>query len=122
MSIETEIHVEGLDDLERKLESLDPALQANVHESLVEGGPILENASKSFAPRKSGYLESTVFTRVIGWVLRFGATAPYARFVEFGTRYILPRLFLSRALQYCMPDLLRRLNEAVDRAIQEAKR
>jgi HK97 gp10 family phage protein len=121
MSVEVEIHVEGLDDLQRKLESLGSALQNRVHEGLVEGGVILENAAKSFAPYRTGFLESTIFARVVGWVLRFGATAPYARFVEFGTRFIKTRRFLSQALQYCMPDLSRRLNEAVDKAIQEVK-
>jgi hypothetical protein len=121
VSVELEIHVQGLDDLQRKLESLGPALQNHVHEGLVEGGVSLENTGKSFAPRRSGYLESTVFARVIGWILRFGATALYTHFQEFGTRFIMPRRFLSRALEYCMPDLLRRLNEAVDKAIQEVK-
>lgn len=122
MSVELEIHVEGLDDLQRKLESLSSALQSRVHEGLVEGGILLENTARSFAPYRTGFLESTIFAMVVGWILRFGATAPYAHFLEFGTRFIRARNFLSRALQYCMPDLLRRLNEAVDKAIQEARR
>ena len=122
MSVELEIHVEGLDDLRRKLESLGPSMRTVVHNELVEQGEVLKNTAQSFAPRRTGYLESTVFARVEGWILKVGATASYAAFVEFGTRFIQPRRFLARALEYCMPGIIRGLNEAIAVAIQEASK
>lgn len=121
MSVELEIHVEGFDDLHHKLETLSTAMKNHVHETLVEQGVIMENTVKSFAPYRTGYLESTIFARVEGWILKVGATAPYARFLEFGTRYIFPRRFFSRALEYCMPSLVNRLNQAIGEAIREAE-
>jgi HK97 gp10 family phage protein len=122
MSVELEIHIEGLDDLRRKMETLNVSMKAQVHDTLVEQGEALKNTARSFAPRRTGYLESTVFAKVEDWILKVGATAPYAAFVEFGTRYILPRRFFARALEYCMPDLVRALNDAIARAIQEASK
>ena len=121
MSVELEVHVEGLDDLRRKIETLSPALKSQIHDVLVEEGEILKNTAQSFAPRRTGYLESSIFAKVEEWTLKVGATAPYAAFLEFGTRFIQPRRFLARALEYCMPSLLRRMNEAIDEAIGEAK-
>jgi len=121
VSVELEIHVEGLDDLRRKMETLSSTMKSQVHDTLVEQGEILKNTAQSFAPRRTGYLESTIFATVKEWILRVGATAPYAAFVEFGTRFIFPRRFLARALEYCMPSLVRRMHEAIDEAIREVK-
>jgi len=121
MSIELEIHVEGLDDLCRKIEMLDSAMKSQVHDTLVEQGEMLKNTAQSFAPRRTGYLESTIYARVEEWILKVGATAPYATFIEFGTRFIQPRRFLARALEYCMPGLVRRMHEAIDQVIREVK-
>jgi HK97 gp10 family phage protein len=122
MSVELEIHVEGLDDLRRKMETLSSAMKNHVHDALMQQGEVLKNTARSFAPRRTGYLESTVFARVEEWILKVGATAPYAAFLEFGTRFIFPRRFLDRALEYCMPSLVNRLNQAIAQAIQEAER
>jgi len=121
VSVELEIHVEGLDDLRRKMEMLSSTMKSQVHDTLVEQGEVLKNTVQSFAPRRTGYLESTIFARVEEWILKVGATAPYAAFVEFGTRFIFPRRFLARALEYCMPSLVRRVYEAIDQAIREAE-
>ena len=121
MSVELEIHVEGLDDVRRKMETLSSAMKRQVHDALVQQGEILKNTAQSFAPRRTGYLESTIFARVEEWILKVGATAPYAAFVEFGTRFIFPRRFLARALEYRMPSLVRRVHEAIDQAIREVK-
>lgn len=122
MSVEFEIHVEGFDDLRRKMETLSSTMKDRVHDTLIEQGETLKNTAQSFAPRRTGYLESTVFARVEGWILKVGATAFYAAFVEFGTRFIQPRRFLARALEYHMPDIIRSLNEAISGAIQEASK
>jgi len=121
MSVELEIHIEGLDDLHRKMETLSSAMKSRVHDTLVEQSEVLKNTAQSLAPRRTGHLESTIFARVEEWILKVGATAPYAAFVEFGTRFIQPRRFLARALEYCMPSLVRRVYEAIDQAIREAK-
>ena len=121
MSVELKINVEGLDDLRRKIETLNPALKSQIHDALIEEGETLKNTARSFAPRRTGYLESSIFAKVEEWILKVGSTAPYAVFIEFGTRFIQPRRFLARAIEYCMPSLVSRLNQAISEAIQEAK-
>lgn len=119
MSVELELNVEGLEELQRKLESLGPSIKDHVHDALIEQGEILKNTAQAFAPRRTGYLESTIYAKVENLVLKVGASAPYAVFLELGTRFIQSRRFLARAFEYCLPGLLRRISEAVDQAIQE---
>jgi hypothetical protein len=65
-------------------------------------------------------------------MLVVGAIAPYAWFVEFGTRYLKARKFgtrylkarkfLWRAIQRYLPQLGSIIGEAVRQAIEEARR
>jgi len=120
MSVEFECDIYGIEKLKQKLERLDSTLQQQIHDKLVEQGLVLENTAKSFAPRRTGFLEASIFSRVENWLLKVGATAPYAYFVEFGTRFMKARRFIQRALDYCWPGIWDRLNHVVDEAIEEA--
>jgi len=120
VSVEFDCDVRGIPELQQKLERLNSTMQQQIHGELSEQGIVLENTIKSFAPRRTGYLESTVFSRVEDWLLKVGATAPYAYFVEFGTRFMQAKAFIRRALDYCWPGIWDRLNQAVDEAIREA--
>lgn len=120
MSVEFDCVVHGVEELQRRMERLDLTMQEQIHDKLVEQGMILENTAKTFAPRRTGYLESTIFSKVEGWLLKVGASAPYAYFVEFGTRFMQARRFIQRALEHCWPRIWDRLNQAVDEAIKEA--
>jgi len=120
VSVEFECDVRGIEELQQKFERLDSAMQQQIHDKLTEEGLVLENTVRSFAPRRTGYLESTIFSRVEGLLLKVGASAPYAAFLEFGTRFIQARRFIRRSLEYCWPRIWNRLNHAVDEAIKEA--
>jgi hypothetical protein len=48
------------------------------------------------------------------------ASAPYAVYVEFGTRFIQAKRFLSRALELGMLGLVQHVNRAIEDAIREA--
>jgi len=120
MSVEFNCDISGISELQQKLERLDSAMQQQIHDKLEEQSIVLENTVKAFAPRRTGYLASTVFSHVEDWLLKVGATAPYAYFVEFGTRFMQARAFIRRALDYCWLGIWDRLNQAVDEAIREA--
>jgi HK97 gp10 family phage protein len=115
------VNVGGIPELQRKLERLDENLRVHVDETLaleVDGMRIL---AQSLAPRRTGYLAGTVYAERTGeWAFKLGARAGYARFVEFGTRFMRARRFLSRALELGMSSLAQRVNEAVAESIVEA--
>lgn len=120
MSVEMEIHVKGFPELEAKLERLDRGTRTKVNEAMVFEGEAMKTTARQLCPVKTGYLRSTIFAKVQGWVLKLGATAHYAIFQELGTRFVQARRFLSRAIEFRMESLINRINQAVDDAAREA--
>jgi len=116
-----EVDVRGIPELQRKLDRLDQSMREYVDQALDFEVQAMQTRAQSLAPKRSGYLASTVFAeRVREWAFKLGARASYAAFVEFGTRFMEARRFLSRALELGMLGLVQHVNRAVDDAIREA--
>jgi len=121
MSIELSVNVNGFSELQLKLDRLDIALRSRVDEALNSEVSIIRAVAQSLAPRRTGYLASTVYAeKTSEWAFKLGAKAQYAYFVEFGTRFMQAKRFLSRALELAMPGLVQRISQAVRNAIVEA--
>lgn len=120
MSVNMEIHVESLSELREKLAKLGDIMKGRVHDALVLGGQSMKTLAQSLAPVRTGYLRSTIFSRVEDLGLRLGASAPYAIYQELGTRHIRARRFLSQAVELRMQSLINRINHAIDEAKTEA--
>jgi len=76
--------------------------------------------ARARVPVRTGYLRSTIYSRIKGWVAEVGAEAAYAMFVEFGTRHMQARPFLYPAIQEWLPVLEQIVCEAIDMAKAEA--
>jgi len=120
MSVEMELQVEGAQELAEQMRKLDRTMYERVHRRLYEIGVKMRNLARQLAPIRTGRLRDSIFSRVQGWELKFGAKAPYAEFLEFGTRHIQPRLFLSQAVDTYDAQLELLLATAVEEAIREA--
>jgi len=116
MSVKMEIHVTGLPELREKLAKLRDIMKGQVHDAMVFEAEAMKSTAQQLAPIRTGYLMSTIFGRVEDWVLKLGATAPYAVYQEFGTRYIRARHFLSNAVELGMQSLIDRINHAIEEA------
>jgi hypothetical protein len=63
----------------------------------------------------------SIYAQVIyRWIIKVGCYVPYAYFQEFGTTYIQPRYFLTRALAETAPRLLSILQSSFEHATTEA--
>jgi HK97 gp10 family phage protein len=121
VSVEMQVDVYGIPELRFKLDSLDQSMRALVDQALEFEVQAMQTRAQNLAPKRTGYLASTVFAeRVKEWAFKLGARAPYALFVEFGTRRMQPRRFLRRALELGMPGLVQHVNQAIQNAIREA--
>jgi len=121
VSVEMQIDARGIPELQHKLDCLDQNVRGYVDDALSSEVAAIETQARSLSPKRTGYLTRTIFAERVGeWVFGLGARAPYALFVEFGTRFIRPRRFLSRALELSMPGLVQRVNRAIGDAIREA--
>jgi HK97 gp10 family phage protein len=119
MSVEMELQVEGAQELAEQMRKLDRAMYEKVQRRLYEIGVQMRNLARQLAPVRTGRLRDSIFSRVQGWELKFGAKAPYAEFQEFGTRHIPPRQFLTQALSQYDPQLELLIATAIEEAIRE---
>ena len=121
MSVEMEVDVHGIPELQRKLDRLDQSMRGRVDEALDFEVSAMQTRAQSLAPKRTGYLASTIVAVRVGeWAFILMALAPYAVYVEFGTRFMQARRFLSRALELGMLGLVQHVNRAIEDAITEA--
>ena len=120
MSVEMEMHIDGLPELREKLNRLDDGMKRKVHEAMQFEADAMKNVARSRCPVRTGRLRDSIYAKVRDWILELGATATYAVFVELGTRYIRPREFLKNAVWLRMQSLVNRVNRAIGNAIREA--
>ena len=117
---ELNVHINGIHELRSRLNQLDGAMKEHVHYGLAFEGENIANVARALCPVRTGYLRSTIFATIEDWVLKVGASAHYAGYVEFGTRYMEARRFLSRAVELRMQALVNAVHRAVSWAIREA--
>ncbi|TET19639.1 hypothetical protein E3J74_05995 [Candidatus Bathyarchaeota archaeon] len=117
---ELNVHIDGIPELRSRLNQLDEAMKEHVHYGLAFEGEKIANVARALCPVKTGYLRSTIFAKIEDWILKVGASAHYAGYVEFGTRYMKARRFLSRAVELRMQSLVKVVHRAISWAIREA--
>ena len=120
MSVEMEMHIDGVPELREKLDRLGGGMKRNVHDAMRFEAEGMKNVARARCPVRTGRLRDSICAKVRDWVLQLGATAPYAVYQEFGTRYIQARRFLRNAVELRMQSLINRINRAIRRAIEEA--
>ena len=120
MSVEMEIHIDGIPELRKKLNRLDDGMKRNVHDAMQFEAEAMKNTARARCPVRTGRLRDSIYAKVQDWILKLGATAPYAIYQEFGTRYIQARRFLSNAVEIRMQSLINRINRAIRQSIGEA--
>ena len=119
---ELNVKIDGIPELRSKLSQLDHGMKEHVHYELAFEGEKVKNVAWYLCPVRRGYLRSTIYARVVGWILRLGASAHYARYVEFGTRFMRAYRFLSRAIELRMQGLVNAVHRGIGTAIRETSR
>ena len=75
MSVETEIEVEGAEELKQTLGRLDVEMQNRLHERLAEWAETVRVDAQHLAPVRTGYLRTTIYARTREWQAEIGAEA-----------------------------------------------
>ena len=116
-----QVDVHGIPELQRKLDRLDESMRGRVDEALDFEVEAMQTRAQQLTPKRSGYLASSIVAVRVGeWAFKLMALAPYAVYVEFGTRFIQAIRFLSRGLELGMLGLVQHVNRAIEDAIREA--
>jgi len=122
VSVEMEVQFEGWDEFRLKMERTDASMKARVQQRLQELADSIKETAQRIAPVRTGHLRSTIFVETVEWTVKVGASAPYAAYVEFGTRFMHGRRFLSQAVETHHPQLVNIVGQAVNESIVEASR
>ena len=118
MAVKISCTVNGVKELQQAIQSFDQALQRNVQNQLASWAADVKAEAMRRAPVRTGYLRSTIYAKVNGWVVQLGAEATYALFLELGTRYMMAKPYRWPAIQEYQPQL----EQIVIGAIEAAKR
>lgn len=119
MSLEVTMEV-YCEDVLQALQQLDESIKFKVQEKLERWAMEVREYARSLAPVRTGYLRSSIYAKVQEWTAEIGAEAPYAIYVEFGTRYMQAQPYLRPALEEFLPRLEEIFLEAIDEAKGES--
>lgn len=132
------VTVEGLAELEKKLNEFGPALaKKGVRYAVARGGAVIRNEAREKAPEKTGNLKRAIFLKYARefstpWTISYivgvrrgkkkgkaGGSAFYWKFLEFGTKYIDKREFIQNAFIARQADAVEKIKESLARKIQQ---
>ncbi|MEM4700669.1 MAG: HK97 gp10 family phage protein [Candidatus Bathyarchaeia archaeon] len=120
MAVEITCDIDGVEEFQATMQQFDSGMQRWVHSQLASWIADVKALAKQLVPVRTGYLRSTIYARVQEWVAVVGADAPYALYVEFGTRYMQARPYLYPAIERHLPRLENIIVEALEQAASEA--
>lgn len=121
MSVEINLDLAGVTEFKQAIARFDAEMQNKVQEELERWAEAVKTEARRLVPVRTGYLRSTIYTRLQEWTAEVGTEAAYAANVEFGTRYAMAQPFLQPAVQTRLPELERVMLAALDLAKAEAR-
>jgi len=108
------LKITGLDRIREGLARAPHELRVVANRVVDEKMSKVTGRAREIVPVRTGYLRSTIYserTGFLGWEV--GASAFYAGFVEFGTRYMSARPYLRPAVEEKMPLVREALKDAL---------
>lgn len=111
-----DIRVKGLREAIEKLSGFPSWHRPAVRDALRTLGREMKRTAESIVKVKTGKLKRSIFWRVVGMVLHFGAAAHYAGYVEHGTRPHIIRPRRAKVLRfevYGRPEVITRRGRKV---------
>ena len=85
-----------------------------VNQALMNVAQDILVTANTLVPVRTGYLKSTIaIEQPSKFQIKVKATAPYAYYVEFGTKKMSPRLFLTNAVNQHLPELAPEIEQQI---------
>jgi HK97 gp10 family phage protein len=114
MSILLDVQVDNGQSAVLSLQNISDGLTQEIQNSLSLVGERILNDMRNFTPVRTGYLLSTESMDMVNQLaFTIYARAHYAPFVEWGTRRIGARLFMTRAFELHKDEVQQELLNAV---------
>jgi len=115
VSLKIDVDTSQVEAFAEALKQMPDGLRDKWVECLGEVGRQIVVRARAYAPVRTGALRASIYETIThDLVLRVGAYVYYAIFQEYGTRYIAPRYFMTRAIQENLPLLTFAMGEAIN--------
>ncbi len=122
MSISATLGITEGQDFDETMHNFDQWLNYYLQLALEQNSQEIAFRARQYAPVRTGRLMQNIYSQAVATLaVRVFCNVPYAIFQELGTRFIEPRLFLTRALQESAPNLFSLFQLAVQQAAADAK-
>ncbi len=108
------------DTITPMLRNLSASMRGIISDTLEETGQDMESTARILVHVRTGYLQSTIYHKVdvALLLLELGATANYAAYVEFGTRFMAAAPFIRPAFDAGQQKILDFLIHGILAAVQ----
>jgi HK97 gp10 family phage protein len=111
------VQIFGVPQAQRRLESYSRRVQRDLQEVLDIYAFLIQRQAQVLAPVDTGFLRNNIFVEVdTKWSRIIEATAEYAIFVEYGTRYTQAQPFLAPAARAYQRDFRNACQDAINDA------
>jgi len=103
------------------MQRFDSGMQRHVHSQLASWAEDVKAEAARQVPVRTGYLKSTIYTKIRERTAVIRAEATYPLFVELGTKYMQAHPYLYPAVEQFMPQLEATITAAIKQAQSEAE-
>ncbi len=108
------IRILGVERVVSRLDRIKNRINAFVDSSVSEAGELCWRRARELAPVRTGRLRDSIrISRARRGEAIVEATAPYAGYVEYGTRYMKPRPYMRPAAAEAVEKLREKLREII---------
>jgi HK97 gp10 family phage protein len=112
--LSVQVNLTNFDTLSNCFECLCEQYPEAVSQALVNVAQNILATAQTLVPVRTGYLKSTLqIVQTSNFQISIKATAPYAFYVEFGTRKMTARLFITRAVQEHINDFAAEIEQQI---------
>ncbi len=119
MSISVQVNLSNFDTLSSCFDCLCEQYPEAVRQALMNVAQDILATANTLVPVRTGFLKSTIaIEQPSNFQLKVKATAPYAYYVEFGTRRMSARLFLTNAVNQHLSELAPGIEQQIQDLLQ----
>ena len=119
MSLSVQVNLSNFDVLSSCFDCLCEQYSEAVEQALMNVAQNILATANTLVPVRTGYLKSTLaIEQPSNFQLKVKATAPYAYYVEFGTRKMSARLFLTNSVNQHLSEFAPEIEQQIQDLLQ----
>ena len=119
MSVQISVNMSNFDRVRSCFDCLCEQYPEAVRQAMMNVAQDILATANTLVPVRTGYLKSTIaIEQPSNFQLKIKATAPYAYYVEFGTRKMSARLFLTNSVNQHLGDLAPEIEQQIQDLLQ----